>query len=167
MASQGGGGQPKIVTGKVKRFNPTKGFGFLTCDDGSGDVFVHYSEINAQGFKTLAENESVEFEIVVQDDGRRKAVHVTGPDGALVQGAKQNNYGGGGGGYNKYGGGGGGYGRGGGGGGYRGGRGGYRGGGRGGYRGGGGYGGGGYSGGGGGGGGGGYNNYNNNNYGSY
>eukprot|EP00486_Rosalina_sp_Unknown_P002422 CAMPEP_0201564188 /NCGR_PEP_ID=MMETSP0190_2-20130828/2228_1 /ASSEMBLY_ACC=CAM_ASM_000263 /TAXON_ID=37353 /ORGANISM="Rosalina sp." /LENGTH=136 /DNA_ID=CAMNT_0047980023 /DNA_START=134 /DNA_END=541 /DNA_ORIENTATION=- len=132
MAQQGGGGGGGgKTTGKVKRFNTTKGFGFITCDDGTGDVFVHYSEIKAQGFKTLAENESVEFEVVVQDDGRRKAVNVTGPNGDFVQGAKQNNYGGGGGGYNKYGGGGGGY-RGGGGGGYRRGGGGYRGGGRGG-----------------------------------
>merc|ERR1719499_1863222 len=75
--------------GTCKKFDPTKGFGFITVDDGSGDVFVHYSEIQAQGFKSLAEGESVEFEIVVQDDGRRKAVNVTGPNGSDVQGQKR------------------------------------------------------------------------------
>ena len=58
--------QDKIVSGSVKRFNPTKGFGFITCDDGTGDVFVHYSEVKAQGFKTLNEGEKVEFQVVTQ-----------------------------------------------------------------------------------------------------
>eukprot|EP01084_Bolivina_argentea_P182987 315826_1 len=103
--------QSKISKGTCKKFDASKGFGFITVDDGSGDVFVHYSEIRSSGFKSLAEGESVEFEIVVQDDGRRKAVNVTGPNGSEVQGQKRGGFGGGGGGrggYNNYGGGGGG-----------------------------------------------------------
>eukprot|EP01084_Bolivina_argentea_P057779 105542_1 len=68
------------VTGSVKVFDLTKGFGFITCDDGSGDVFVHYSEVQTLGYKTLNEGELVEFDIVVQDDGRRKAINVTIPN---------------------------------------------------------------------------------------
>eukprot|EP01084_Bolivina_argentea_P182986 315825_1 len=106
--------QSKIFSGTCKKFDGTKGWGFITVSDGSGDVFVHYSEIKAQGFKSLAEGESVEFEIVVQDDGRRKAVNVTGPNGSDVQGQRRGGGGGFGGG-GGYGGGGGGYGGGGGG----------------------------------------------------
>ena len=51
-----------MPTGKVKWFNEVKGFGFLTSDEGA-DVFVHYSSINTDGFKTLDEGEAVEFEV--------------------------------------------------------------------------------------------------------
>jgi CspA family cold shock protein len=51
-----------MATGKVKWFNEQKGFGFISRDDGD-DVFVHFSEINSAGFKTLAENQEVSFEI--------------------------------------------------------------------------------------------------------
>jgi CspA family cold shock protein len=51
-----------MATGKVKWFNEQKGFGFISRDDGD-DVFVHFSEINSAGFKTLAENQAVSFEI--------------------------------------------------------------------------------------------------------
>mmetsp|Transcript_51234 Transcript_51234/g.46040 ORF Transcript_51234/g.46040 Transcript_51234/m.46040 type:complete len:106 (-) Transcript_51234:114-431(-) len=74
------------VTGVCKRFNAAKGFGFITCDDDSGDVFVHQTEINADGYRTLYEGEKLEFDVVVQDDGRRKAVNVTGPGGSYVRG---------------------------------------------------------------------------------
>ncbi|WP_342318893.1 cold-shock protein [Corynebacterium mayonis] len=52
-----------MATGTVKWFNAEKGFGFIAPDDGSADVFVHYSEINGAGFRTLEENQQVEFEI--------------------------------------------------------------------------------------------------------
>lgn len=50
--------------GKVKWFNESKGFGFIEKSDGSGDVFVHYSAIQAGGFKTLTEGQSVSFDVV-------------------------------------------------------------------------------------------------------
>ena len=52
-----------MATGIVKWFNAEKGFGFIAPDDGSADVFVHYSEIQGSGFRTLEENQKVEFEI--------------------------------------------------------------------------------------------------------
>jgi len=52
-----------MATGIVKWFNAEKGFGFIAPDDGSADVFVHYSEIKGSGFRTLEENQQVEFEI--------------------------------------------------------------------------------------------------------
>ena len=52
-----------MAQGTVKWFNAEKGFGFITPDDSDGDVFVHYSEIQTGGFKTLDENQRVQFEI--------------------------------------------------------------------------------------------------------
>ena len=52
------------VTGTVKWFNDAKGFGFITPENGQKDCFVHFSAIQADGFKSLAEGERVEFEIV-------------------------------------------------------------------------------------------------------
>ncbi|HCN43010.1 MAG TPA: cold-shock protein [Proteus vulgaris] len=51
------------LKGNVKWFNETKGFGFITPEDGSKDVFVHFSAITSEGFKTLAEGQKVEFEV--------------------------------------------------------------------------------------------------------
>lgn len=51
------------MLGKVKWFNAEKGYGFIECEDG-GDVFVHYSAIQGQGFKTLQEGQSVQFNVV-------------------------------------------------------------------------------------------------------
>ena len=57
------------VTGTVKWFNDAKGFGFITPSDGSKDCFVHYSAIQGKGFKTLAEGDSVEFDLVTGQKG--------------------------------------------------------------------------------------------------
>ncbi len=64
------------MKGKVKWFNNQKGYGFITKEDGSGDVFVHYSAVQGDGFKTLSEGDAVEFEVVESDKGP-KAANVT------------------------------------------------------------------------------------------
>ena len=63
-----------MPTGKVKWFNESKGFGFIEQDSG-GDVFVHYSAIQGEGFKTLSEGQDVEFD-VTEDQKGTKAVNV-------------------------------------------------------------------------------------------
>ena len=63
------------MTGLVKWFNPEKGFGFITPKDGSKDVFVHFSAIQSNDFKTLTENQQVEFGIENGPKGPA-AVHV-------------------------------------------------------------------------------------------
>jgi CspA family cold shock protein len=55
--------ESKVLRGKVCWFNVRQGYGFVTREDGVGDVFVHYSNIQADGFKTLKEGQTVEFEI--------------------------------------------------------------------------------------------------------
>lgn len=56
-------------TGVVKWFNESKGFGFITPSDGGDDLFAHFSEIQGEGFKTLAENQQVEFEVTQGQKG--------------------------------------------------------------------------------------------------
>ena len=64
-----------MASGKVKWFNDQKGFGFITPDEGGKDLFVHHSEIQAEGFRTLKEGQVVEFE-PVQDTKGPKATKV-------------------------------------------------------------------------------------------
>ena len=52
-----------MTTGTVKWFNESKGFGFISQDDGSADVFVHFSAIQGSGFKSLAEGQAVRFNV--------------------------------------------------------------------------------------------------------
>jgi CspA family cold shock protein len=65
-----------MATGTVKWFNESKGFGFITPEDGSKDVFVHFSAIASEGFRTLAEGQQVTFEV---ENGPK------GPQAAKVQ----------------------------------------------------------------------------------
>ena len=59
-----------MATGKVKWFNDSKGYGFITGDDGT-DLFVHHGEIQGEGFKSLAEGEAVTFEVAQAEKGPR------------------------------------------------------------------------------------------------
>ena len=78
----------KLRMGTCKWFDSTKGFGFITPEDGSPDVFVHQSEINAKGFRSLAEGEKVEYTLSVNEKTKKVgAKGVSGPNGAPVQGA--------------------------------------------------------------------------------
>ncbi len=59
-----------MCTGKVKWFNAEKGYGFITSDEGK-DIFVHYSSIQADGFRTLEEGQKVTYEVVESDRGQQ------------------------------------------------------------------------------------------------
>ena len=85
--------------GTVKWFNNAKGFGFILPDDveaHGGDIFVHYSDIKGEGFRMLTEGQSVEFELGEQDDGRSRAIDVTGPGGEKILPTPRSEGGGGG-----------------------------------------------------------------------
>ncbi|ORY08176.1 CSD-domain-containing protein [Basidiobolus meristosporus CBS 931.73] len=95
-------------TGRVKFFNCQKGYGFIIPDDaaetGTAEIFVHHSAIhNDGGFKSLAEGEEVEYDLVQGPKGMQ-AANVSGPNGGSVRGAPNFSRGGYGGGYNKFGG---------------------------------------------------------------
>jgi len=86
------------VTGTVKSYFGDKGFGFITPDDGSDDVFVHFSNLEMEGFKSLGQGEEVEFEPYYDaSKGKTSAVNVTGPGGAQLHGDGSSGKGGGGG----------------------------------------------------------------------
>ncbi len=62
-----------MATGTVKWFNAEKGFGFIAPDDGSADVFAHFSAINTSGYRTLEENQRVEFDPELGQKGMQAA----------------------------------------------------------------------------------------------
>jgi len=66
-------GGTKMSTGKVKWFNAEKGYGFITSDEGK-DIFVHYSSIQSDGFRTLEEGQAVNFDVVESDCSVSKTV---------------------------------------------------------------------------------------------
>lgn len=72
-------GRYLMKNGTVKWFNPDKGYGFIANDEGGDDVFVHYSAINADGFRTLNEGQKVTFDVEPdpKDEGKLRAVDVT------------------------------------------------------------------------------------------
>ena len=80
------GAEPMV--GTCKWFNVEKGYGFIAVTGEDRDIFVHQSDIYAPGFRSLAEGEPLEFRVETDDKtGKLKAVDVTGPEGAYVQGA--------------------------------------------------------------------------------
>lgn len=66
----------EVKRGRVKWFDSRKGYGFIEMEDGSGDVFVHFSDIVGEGYRSLNEGDKVEFEVVESPRGP-KAVKVT------------------------------------------------------------------------------------------
>tara|TARA_B100000614_G_scaffold204128_1_gene185793 strand:- start:66 stop:341 length:276 start_codon:yes stop_codon:yes gene_type:complete len=62
-----------MATGTVKWFNDTKGYGFISPDDGGDDLFAHFSEIQAEGFKTLQDGQKVSFEVTQGKKGLQAA----------------------------------------------------------------------------------------------
>lgn len=62
-----------MAVGTVKWFNADKGFGFITPDDGGSDLFAHFSEISASGFRSLDENQRVEFDVAQGQKGPQAA----------------------------------------------------------------------------------------------
>lgn len=60
-----------MATGTVKWFNDSKGFGFITPDEGGDDLFAHFSQIQSNGFKSLQENQKVSFEVTNGPKGKQ------------------------------------------------------------------------------------------------
>ena len=78
-------GEVEIHRGTVKWFSQEKGYGFIRPDNGGPDIFVHQTSIHAEGFRSLRDDEPVEFR-VTHHEGRTRAEDVTGPNGVFVQG---------------------------------------------------------------------------------
>jgi len=66
-----------MASGKVKWFNDSKGFGFITPDGGGEDLFAHFSSIRSEGFKSLTEGQQVTFEVAAGKNGKEQAVNIT------------------------------------------------------------------------------------------
>jgi len=66
-----------MVEGIVKWFNEKKGYGFIRPRNGQKDVFVHINDVHASGYKTLFEKEEVEFEVIEDNRGQKRAVNIT------------------------------------------------------------------------------------------
>ncbi len=66
-----------MATGTVKFFNPTKGFGFITPDDGSKDAFVHISAVEAAGLSSLSEGQKVSYELQPGQNGKSSAENLS------------------------------------------------------------------------------------------
>ncbi|MES2207741.1 MAG: cold-shock protein [Pseudomonadota bacterium] len=72
--------------GTVKWFNEAKGFGFITPDNGGQELFVHYSQIQSAGFKTLVENQRVQFEVLTSQRVMQATnIHIANKYGQLPQ----------------------------------------------------------------------------------
>lgn len=68
----------EVKLGTVVWFDPKKGYGFITPDDNSGaDIFVHFSDVNSEGFKTLYKDQKVSYELGTNKRGQPKAVNVS------------------------------------------------------------------------------------------
>ena len=65
-----------MPNGKVKWFNPVKGYGFIEPEEGGKDVFVHVTAVRAAGLETLKDDQAVTFEIETADDGRQSATNI-------------------------------------------------------------------------------------------
>lgn len=78
-------------TGKVTWFDDVKGYGFIRPDDGDADLFVHHKSIKSHGYRTLYENQPVEFDVQLESDGKYQALDVTAPGGGPLHSPKKNN----------------------------------------------------------------------------
>jgi CspA family cold shock protein len=77
-----------MPTGTVKWFNETKGFGFIKPDDGGADLFAHYSGIKSKGFRTLKENQRVEYQVQQGQKGPQAVEINASPDRAIPPGPR-------------------------------------------------------------------------------
>jgi cold shock protein len=69
-----------MLTGTVKWFNPTKGYGFIAPETGGKDIFVHISAVQRAGMRSLSEGQRVGYDVEQQQNGRSAAVNLTRPE---------------------------------------------------------------------------------------